>query len=295
MVLQVLRSYSPQFLDNFFGEKEVTNPASPKRKVFFQEKTSSIKSITPYEGAAFSNIPAATNLFLLIPDCYSTYNALKNANKLYDMEAKSDAITRIAGFVPNFISSVGTNISYGEVLHIIPKKEVPTLFGKIFPIFGILLCIVEAVVECVSLKRQLNFLGSLHINFFDTKKKSEDPSKSPIENLYAAIKSMLDGSENFYEVLGPIKSHKHKKSLEALLVSLKNTPTIKDKHMREAKRILLHRNLTFLRAKYLELNESEMTRIAARVHSKFKDQISDKAFIEEKVQAAYSHKLIAKK
>lgn len=108
--------------------------------------------INPYQGSAVSNYPGGTNIFYIPSDIYYTGKALVESIKHGDNEEILDASTRLFGIPANAISAGGTIASYGKVLGII--GHLPWYLTPITIIAGLILCIIEGLVDIFSLARQ---------------------------------------------------------------------------------------------------------------------------------------------
>ena len=112
------------------------------------------EDLAVYEGGAVPNYAGGSNLLYLPSDTYYTVKAIYHSIKNCDYEEFTDATMRMIGIPMNFISAAGTIVGYGIGFGLIPAIAV---ILPLTVIAGSILCIVEGIVDSISLSRQIDF------------------------------------------------------------------------------------------------------------------------------------------
>ncbi len=111
--------------------------------------------------AAMPNIPGTGNLLTLPLDIISSIQSIKGAIACKDKQSLFDATIRTVGLPFNAVNSIGQNIEVGIQSGLLPNDRF-NAFAKITVIFGIILCLIELVIEGLHIFRQRKFLKKLN-------------------------------------------------------------------------------------------------------------------------------------
>jgi len=244
----------------------------------YQERIRDPKRITPLEADAFPKLPSVTNILSVPSDTYYATKTLINSIKNKDGEEAQDALASLIAVPVNIGSSVGTLLDYGVGLHFLPH----TLSFLLKPtyIFGLILCVIEEIIDSFGLSRQISFSQK-----FDFKLLKN--LKTLTENTSAA-----EGQEAFISILSFVKENRTqvqdlygKEDAKALLEffdSLKKeidqrphfSKFIFEQHqpqIKELARVILAKNILHLQEEYLQLNPDEVNKVLKRVERKYGD------------------------
>lgn len=228
-----------------------------------------------YEGGASSNYAGGSNLLYIPSDVYYTMKALYDGVKQGEKEEIADASMRLIGIPMNFVSASGTIIGYGIGFGLIPKTAL--MFNPITMITGLILCIVEGIVDYVSLQRQFRFEKKFDFEFLSQlrnmvdyrDRRSASNAVRKINKIIAQDPDLLkrlvgaEQSEVIRNLMSEIQSEADKQP--DLL------PTILNHYrpaLEEVGRLALIPNLQKLRDEYLHVNASEIMEICEKVSKK---------------------------
>ena len=228
--------------------------------------------IDPYEGSAVSNYPGGTNIFYIPSDIYYTGKALVESVKHGDNEEILDASTRLFGIPANIISTGGTIATYGKLLGIV--GHLPWYLTPITIIAGLILCIVEGLVDIYSLVRQKLFESEFDFDFLSNLRTivvDGDPSKT-MDAIKEITQMINEDSSAFQELIGKEQAEVVKKLLNEIHHKAKENPELVPtivSHYRpaleEVAKELLIGNLEKIKHEFLIITEYEKEQIEQQV------------------------------
>lgn len=233
------------------------------------------EQINPYEPGAVSNYPGGSNILYIPGDFYFTIKALVESVKHSDNEEIVDATTRLVGIPVNAVSATGIITGYGVGFGFI--SHIPWYLTPITMIMGIVLCIVEGLVDIVSLIRQNRFENKFDFELLSHLRNMVadiDPSKTA-EAVKGITKLINNAPESLNRLLGKDRAELVKNLMNKIQSEIKAAPqlqtTIINHHMatlEEVARQLLVKNLLKMRNDYLQISGEEKSKIDERVKVK---------------------------
>ncbi len=247
----------------------------------FRHHVTDLDKIAPYEVAGFPNSPGTSNLLHLPVDIYYTLRSLIHSIKHGDTEELCDASTRLVGMPANLVSAAGGVINYGAALGVIPRT-ITSLVHWTY-IAGIVLCIVEGIVDLFSLKRQYRFEKQFDFDFLSNLRNivsDFDPLKSSksIENMAELVNKDPESLKQLYgEQFEPIKNIFNQMN-EDLQENPYNADLILKKYaspLLEIARLAVMKDLKHLEEKFLQLNPEEMIEIQSEILRKNQGKSSE--------------------
>ncbi|MCB1116808.1 MAG: hypothetical protein KDK71_10100, partial [Chlamydiia bacterium] len=251
----------------------------------------------PYEVGFLTNINGAFNIFSLPFDLYQTISALFKSTAAGDSEEYNDAALRLLGIPANAFSAVGTILSYGAQFGIL--KALPAFLGPAALGAGIGLCVIEGIVDLVSLYRQTKFEQQFDFAFLSHLRRVMD-SSDPKSALKAArefkqyVTSHPDALEQMFgKEQGPVVAQRLLELAKEIEHDPKHALT-KDSRsdlLKIARNPLIN-NLQTLREEYLEITGKDVIEIITKLKSegvsnddfqqKFKEEIDNLAYTKKK-------------
>lgn len=242
--------------------------------------------INPYEGSAVSNYPGGTNVFYIPSDVYYTGKALVESIKHGDNEEILDASTRLFGIPANAISTGGTIASYGKVLGLI--GHLPWYLTPITIIAGLILCVVEGLVDIFSLVRQNHFESKFDFELLSHLRNivvDVEPNKT-MEAIKGITKMVNEDPSAFESLVGKEQAEIIKKLLNEIHHKVEENPELLPtivSHYRpaleEVATQLLVENLEKIKHDYLLITEYEKEQIEEDVRQK-NPELSEKELLE---------------
>ena len=269
----------------------------------FRRHITDINKISPYESPAFSNYPAGSNLLYLPSDIYNSAKTLYRSLKEGDWEESQDSSIRLVGAPANLLSAGGAVIQYGIGLHIIPTTHFLVALAPFTYIFGVVLCIVEGIVDSFSLKREMNFVAKFDFDLL-TKMKKLLEDFNPIESP-KALKEMTalfnENPQKLEELFGKRQTQQICELFNKIERDVGATPLHYRKVLRkyapaigEVTRHLMINNLSKLQREYLELTPEEVKTLCKKTAKKFENTSipmeKQLEHLEEQLQAALNIK-----
>ncbi|MBP9841326.1 MAG: hypothetical protein KBC64_02740 [Simkaniaceae bacterium] len=115
----------------------------------------------PYETPAMPNIPGTGNLLTLPFDLFASIQNIRGALSCNDRQSLTDATIRTVGMPFNAANSIGQNLEVGMKGGLVSARRFST-FAKVATVFGIVLCVIELIIEGVHIYRQKKFLKKFH-------------------------------------------------------------------------------------------------------------------------------------
>lgn len=240
----------------------------------FRHHVTDPDKIAPYEVAGFPNYPGSSNLLYLPIDIYYTLKSLGHSIGHGDTEEICDASARLLGMPANLVSAGGFLMGYGIGLGIIPKTIAP--FLPFTYIAGVILCIVEGIVDAWSLDRQYRFEEQFDFDFlsnlrymvsdFDSSKSSE-----AIEDMAELVNKDPESLKQLYgEQFEDVK-----KLFNQMNEELEDNPYDADlilkkyaSPLEEIARLAVMKDLKHLEEEFLQLNPEEVIKIHSKVLQK---------------------------
>ncbi|QVL57065.1 MAG: hypothetical protein KFB93_06705 [Simkaniaceae bacterium] len=229
----------------------------------------------PYEGGAVSNYPGGSNLFYIPTDIYYTGRALIESIQHGDNEEIIDASTRLFGIPANIISTGGTIASYGKAFGVV--AHLPWYLTPITIIAGLVLCIVEGLVDIVSLVRQNYFEKNFDFELLSHLRYMAadiEPTKT-IDAIKGITKLINEDSSTFKELLDNEQATIIQNLLNEIHRKVEEhpelLPTIVNHYrpaLQEVSKHLLVANLMRIRHDYLLVTEHEKEHIEESVRVK---------------------------
>ena len=260
-------------------------------------------SIIPYERNA---IPGVLNLFQLPVDIYVTIKAFIKSLQYGEGEELTDTITRLLGMPANIINTSGTIAGFGKAIGIIGNA--PWYLAPITIIAGLVLCIIEGMIDIFSLQRQKLFKSNFHFSFLSqlrTVISDIDPQKTP--NALKKIQQMID---NDLIKESSFLDKEKKKEISTFFQEINeevennqnNLKEILDNHRTKLQEIaipFLTENLQKINDTYLLMNPSEITEIEKKIRNNHPN-LQEKDFIlckEKKIEQSLNikHKKLSRR
>ena len=118
---------------------------------------SNLHTYAPYEVAAMPNIPGSGNILTIPFDLLSNIQSIKGAIACKDKESLTYASISTAGLPFNAVNSIEQNLQLGAEMRILPSYRMIT-FAKVSGALGIVLCLIEIVIEGLQIFKQHKFL-----------------------------------------------------------------------------------------------------------------------------------------
>lgn len=242
----------------------------------YQKKTYNPKKIIPLEAGAFPKFPSATNILSIPSDIYYSTKDLICSIKNYDKEGLQDAITSLLAVPVNFVSSIGTLLNYGLSLHWVPQS-VSILLTPTY-IFGIILCVIEGIIDSFGLSRQLKFSKEFDFGLFKHLKTAIDnPNILKESKALHGIVSWIQKNQKQCEVLhGKDTAEQMLHFFTNLRKKLQEEPNdqacISETHQKKIQtlaRLILTNNLLHLQEQYLQLDSKEVEKITEDTIKKY--------------------------
>ncbi len=257
-------------------------------------RSASDEHVNPYEVGPATNYPGASNIFFIPSDTYHTVRALVESIKHSDHEEIFDAATRLIGIPANMMNALGTVVDYAAAFKLLPHISCITTIALIA---GMILCIIEGIVDTISLARQYSFEKEFDFEFLshlrnmvadiDPKKTTDAVSRvAKLINEHPESLKLLLGTEQvkivqslMNEIQQEIKENPH------LVPSIINhyRPALE-----EVARYSLIDNLEKMRRTYLQITADERNNIESRVKNRFpnKSEAEREALITEALEIA---------
>lgn len=233
------------------------------------------EDLTVYEGGAVSNYAGGSNLIYIPGDIYYTMKALIDGIKKGENEEITDAAMRLSGIPMNIISASGTIVGYGVGFGIIPKAA--WFFSPITIITGLILCIVEGIVDYVSLRRQLRFEKKFDFEFLSQIRNMVDyqDEKSALNAIRKINKIIAEDPELLKRLVGAEQIEIVRNLMSEIQDEVDKQPhllpTILNHYrpaLEEVGRQALIPNLQRLRDEYLHVNAAEILDICEKISKK---------------------------
>lgn len=230
------------------------------------------EAIHPYEGGAVSNYPGGSNIFYIPSDVYYTVGALVESIKHGDNEEVIDASTRLFGIPANIVSTGGTIASYGSAFGWI--AHLPWYLTPITIIAGLLLCIVEGIVDIISLARQAFFEEKFDLEILSHLRNivSDIEPKKTMDAIKALTKLVNEDPESLTKLLGADQAEIVKGLMNEIQEKVQEhpelLPTIINHYrpaLQEVAKQFLIENLENIKSEFLQLSEYEEETIRAEV------------------------------
>lgn len=284
--MSVLKTYSPSYLPTYRAPNRALN-SSPSlftdANKIYKEKIRDPKRIMPQEVDAYPKLPSVTNLFTALPDAYTATKSLIHSIKQSDSEGAQDASAALLAVPINVGSSVGTLLDYGVGLKILPHSFTALLTPTY--ILGLVLCTIQGMIDTLGLSRQVSFGNEFDFELLKNLKiLSEKPDTTTGYKAFTKVLSILKKSKDgIEEVYGKEDSQALYKFLGDLKEALDERPHYRkfileqfESEFKELTQVALSTNLLHLQEKYLQLNPSEVKKIAAHVEKKYHDRPVEK-------------------
>ena len=245
----------------------------------YQDRIQNPKKIIPRETDAFPKFPAATNILFIPSDLYHSAKDLIQSIKNKDREGAQDAATSLAAVPANAGSSVGIIFDYGIGLNWLPRS----LWISLKPtyILGIILCVIEGIIDTFGLSRQIQFSDAFDFKLLkDLKTLTDNESVVKGHQAFHSLLSFIEDNQKqmqqtygkdetqmflsyFKQIKGKLDAHPHFQKC------------IFDEHqdqIKEFARVILAKNLSHLQENYLQLNEKEVEKIAEKIKRKYENK-----------------------
>lgn len=262
----------------------------------YTKKIDNSKEIIPLKEHAFPNIPGATNILSIPSEIYSSTNSLIASIKNRDHEGIQDALSFLIATPINLASSTGILLNYCMKFHWLSHS----LSVLILPTYisGLILCLIEGIVDSFGLARQIKFNQKFDFNWLKHLKILTDNEK--MMNKSHSLNATLSLIQKNLTLLETSYGKEKVKDFLNFFTDLKEEcdarpyyqNIILDKHQNKIKefaRLILEKNILHFQEKYLRLNSEEIKQIKRAE----KDEEKRKQLLDQHLNKKY--KMLARR
>jgi len=244
----------------------------PRISDVFRHHVTDPQHIAPYEVRGLPNYPGSSNLLYLPVDVYYSIKSLFHSLSHGDGEEIFDTSARLLGAPANLVSAGGFVAGYGVGFGFISISVLP--FLPITYAVGAVLCVIEGVVDAISLKRQKDFEDTFDFEILSHLRdmvSDFDPLKST-EAIEKVTQLMNKDPESLIDLFGEDQFLQLKTLFNQIHQELLDDPygadEILEKYhgpLEEIARVALLKNLNLLQQEFLQLNPDEVNKIYTKV------------------------------
>ena len=226
-----------------------------------------INAIHPLDVASFPATPSVLNLLTTLPELYFRSRNFVEAIQNGDREGNKDAALSLAALPLSFSSSVVIAADYASIFGWLPHC-VSTILKPLYAI-GVLMCFIEGTIEGIGLSRCIRF--SRPFDFKLVKSLHTLMGENSIAKKRRAVRSALVSIQNHREQMEQVYGKDQVTSFSHCFSDLERELKIEERQeeIKEIARMIVSRNLSYLRENYLGLSKGEVEEIKTNVSQKY--------------------------